>query len=135
MALDGLCSGDKSRLIELSLGSSNDYGTCWTQVNASLTKNELEMMATSFLYTEDPSASIAAGVYLVIKSIAGAVFNSIVFLVLVKNKYLRMDYLTPSIVSMSIADFLFSIIVIPYGIICLFHWRSGYFQLWHQRIH
>ena len=113
MALDGLFSGDKSRLIELPLGSSNDYGTCWTEVNASLTKKELENMETSFLYSEDPSVSIAAGIYLVIKCIAGAVFNSIVLLVLLKNKDLRMDYLTPSIVSMSIADFLFSIIVIP----------------------
>ena len=77
MALDGLCSGDKSGWIRLSLGSSNNYGTCWTQVNASLTKNELENMETSFLYSEDPSLSIAAGVYLVIKCIAGAVFNSI----------------------------------------------------------
>ena len=113
MALDGICSGDKSRLIKFSLGSSNDYGTCWTEVNASLTKNELENMETSFLYSEDRSVSIAAGVYLLIKCIAGAVFNSIVFLVLLRNKDLRMDYLTPSIVSMSIADFLFSIIVIP----------------------
>ena len=113
MALDGLCAGDRSSLIELSLGSSIDYGTCWTQVNASLSKNELENMKASFLYSEDPSVSIAAGIYLLIKCIAGAVLNSIVFLVLLKNKDLRMDYLTPSIVSMSMADFLFGIIVIP----------------------
>ena len=67
MALDGICSGDKSRLIKFSLGSSNDYGTCWKEVNASLTKNELENMETSFLYSEDRSVSILAGIYLLIK--------------------------------------------------------------------
>ena len=94
---------------EIPFNSSNYFETCWIKTN----QNKLNLTFDIFL--PEPQASIVAFV-VAIQSIAGIVLNFLVIASLLRNPQLRKAYLTPSIVSIAITDWVFSILLVFYSI-------------------
>ena len=90
---------------EIYFNTSNYFEKCWIKTNQST------LNLTVDIYLPEPQASIAAFV-IAMQSIAGIVLNLLVIASLLRNKQLRNTYLTPSIVSIAITDWLFSILLV-----------------------
>ena len=88
---------------EIHFNSSNYFEKCWLKTN----KSTLNL--TVDIYLPEPQASIMAFV-VAIQVIAGIVLNFLVIASLLRNQQLRNSYLTPSIVSIAITDWLYSIL-------------------------
>ena len=58
--------------------------------------------------------SNVAGVIFTIQSIAGSILNFLLIVALLRNPKIRKEYLTMTIVSISITDYLWSVWVLPY---------------------
>ena len=94
---------------EIPFNSSNYFETCWIKTNQS------KLNLTFDIFLPEPQASIVAFV-VAIQSIAGIVLNFLVIASLLRNQQLRKAYLTPSIVSIAITDWVFSILLVFYSI-------------------
>ena len=90
---------------EIHFNSSNYFEKCWIKTNQSTLEFTVD------IYLPEPQASIAAFV-VAIQSIAGFVLNFLVIASLLRNQQLRNSYLTPSIVSIAITDWLISILLV-----------------------
>ena len=90
---------------EIHFNSSNYFEKCWIKTNQSTLEFTVD------IYLPEPQASIAAFV-VAIQSIAGIVLNFLVIASLLRNQQLRNSYLTPSIVSIAITDWLISILLV-----------------------
>ena len=99
-------NGNQPRYQEVDFNSSNYFNMCWMKINSQTQLND-----TSFAYSD--VESITAGFFIALESIIGAFLNFIVILALVRSSDLRKEYLTPTIVSIAITDFLFSVIALP----------------------
>ena len=64
-------------------------------------------------YCYSTAESIIAGLGATIQSIAGTFLNLLVILALLNNDNLRKQYFTPSIISLSMTDLLFSMFTLP----------------------
>ena len=90
---------------EIHFNSSNYFEKCWIKTN------QTTLNLTVDIYLPEPLASMAAFV-VATQSIAGIVLNFLVIASLLRNQQLRNSYLTPSIVSIAITDWLFSILLV-----------------------
>ena len=94
---------------EVPLLTSDYFNTCWTKID----------FATERYISEDPSfhytnaQSVTEGVFNILLSISGIILNLLVILAILRNKEIRKEYLTPSILSISCTDLIFSMLSIP----------------------
>ena len=94
---------------KLPLDSSNYYDVCWWTLGSepfSFAVND-----TTFVYTE--TESYIGGVIFALLSIVGAILNFLLIVALLSNSKLRKEYLTKTIVSIALTDFLWSICFLP----------------------
>ena len=94
---------------EISLINSSYFNSCWLLVDGKLNSSEDYYYD---LWIPAPYSVIAAVVLSSI-SIVGSVLNALVITSLLRNSDIRKGYLTPSIVSIAITDFLYSVISCP----------------------
>ena len=66
---------------------------------------------TSFAYSDGEAD--AAGVIFGLESVAGILLNFVLIVALLKNAEIRKEYMTTTIISILITDFLFSIFFLP----------------------
>ena len=130
----------------VKLNSSEYFDQCWLHVDPSSTISIVRSTDPSFVYT--PTESIIFGVGYIPLSIMGSVLNLLVMLAILKSPELRKEYLTPSIFSIALNDFIFSICTIPiasllglmrdlplpfggefYGFVTLGLWQGSIFNL------
>ena len=101
---------------EVPLDSSEYFNTCWTKINFSQgVENEmvdLGILADPNWEYGDAEAA-TAGVFNLLESIGGIILNSMIILVIMRNPKIRQEYLTPSILSISVIDFFFSVYILP----------------------
>ena len=94
---------------EVPLLTSDYFNTCWTKID----------FMTERYISDDPSfhytyaQSVTEGVSNIVLSISGIILNLIVILAILRNKDIRKEYLTPSILSISCTDLFFSLLSIP----------------------
>ena len=93
----------------ISFNASKYFTTCWTTSGEEYA--ETENLGMSSLYSKTTLA--AAGTVIGIESFAGVILNAIILIILIKNSELRNEYLTPSIISIALTDFLFCLIGLP----------------------
>ena len=93
----------------ISFNASEYFTTCWTTSGEEYA--ETENLGMSSLYSKATLA--AAGTATGIESFAGVILNAIILIILIKNSELRNEYLTPSIISIALTDFLFCLIGLP----------------------
>ena len=91
---------------EISLFNSSYFNSCWLLMDGKLNSSEDYYYD---LWIPAPYSVIAAVVLSSI-SIVGSVLNALVITSLLRNSDIRKGYLTPSIVSIVITDFLYSVI-------------------------
>ena len=91
--------------------SSNFHDTCWMLDNVTLISLHLSPNDANFVYSE--KESIMAGVVIALQSIFGTILNFLVIVALLRNSELRKEYLTPTIISIAIANFIHSIYTLP----------------------
>ena len=96
----------------VKFNSSKYFDTCWMKINTSNTTSPLfSSHDTKFVY--DETESMLAGYVSLLESILGSILNALVILTSLRNKKLQKEYLTPSIISISLADLLFCMISLP----------------------
>ena len=83
--------------------------SCWMRCDASLPSSNLTDYERYWLSENE---STIAGIMATFVSIPGTILNFLVILVLIRNKDLQKEYLTPSIASITLTDFVFSAYVI-----------------------
>ena len=95
----------------VKFNSSEYFDTCWMKIDSRSTSSLLPSYDTSFVY--DETESIVAGYVSALQSIFGTILNILVIYTTLRNNKLRNEYLTPSIISISLADLLFCMISLP----------------------
>ena len=90
--------------------STSDYHKkCWWTLvnqNVSITQND-----TTFAYSN--TESNISGLICTLESIAGSILTFLLIVALLKNNELRKEYMTKTIVSIAITDFLFCVFFLP----------------------
>ena len=89
---------------QVEFNSSSNGNFCWWTLNSS----EVD---TTPAYSNVQSD--IAGVVLMLLSIPGAILNFLLIVALLKNTKIRQEYLTKTVVSIAITDFLWNIIWCP----------------------
>ena len=105
----GVRMGDTKGAYNISFNSSNYNDVCWWTLEeqpTSITENDLKDA-----YSE--VTSYMAGTVTVIQSVIGAILNLLLIIALLKNSKLRTQYLTKSIVSILVTDFVWSVSFLP----------------------
>ena len=137
---------DTSYVKLVKINTSDYFDQCWLHVDPSSTIPIVRSTDPSFVYT--PTESIIFGIGYIPLSIMGSVLNLLVMLAILKSPELRKEYLTPSIFSIALNDFIFSICTIPiasllglmrdlplpfggefYGFVTLGLWQGSIFNL------
>ena len=130
----------------VKINTSEYFDQCWLHVDPSSTIPIVRSTDPSFVFT--PTESIIFGIGYIPLSIMGSVLNLLVMLAILKSPGLRKEYLTPSIFSIALNDFIFSICTIPiaslsglmrdlplpfggefYGFVTLGLWQGSVFNL------
>ena len=94
----------------ISFKDSAYFNTCWVETSGE-EYAETENLGMSSLYSKATLA--AAGTITGIESFAGVILNAIILIILIRSSELRNEYLTPSIISIALTDFLFCLISLP----------------------
>ena len=89
---------------QVEFNSSSNGNFCWWTLNSS----EVD---TTLAYSNVQSD--IAGVVLMLLSITGSILNFLLIVALLKNTKIRQEYLTKTVVSIAITDFLWNIIWCP----------------------
>ena len=95
---------------EIPLINSRYFNSCWLLVDGKLNGSEHYSMTDFWIPTP---YSIIAAVIIASISIVGPILNALVIICLLRNSEIRKGYLTPSIVSIALTDFLYSVISCP----------------------
>ena len=101
--------GETVQSYKLPINNSEIHKYCWWTLsgqNVSINEND-----TSFAYSD--TEANAAGVIFGLESVAGTLLNFVLIVALLKNSEIRKEYMTKTIVSILVADFLFSIFFLP----------------------
>ena len=88
---------------------SHEY--CWWTLDTNVTD-------TSFAYSD--VHSYVGGTIFTLQSIAGTILNFLFIVALLRNRKLREEYLTWTILSISITDFIWSVFVLPVNAVHFF---------------
>ena len=102
------------------LNSSKYFEMCWNQTDLDSNLSSFDVLDTSFVYSK--SEAYVAGFVNGVQSIVGTILNMLVIIALLRNSELRKQPLTPSIISISITDLLFSGYILSVATI---HWFSA----------
>ena len=95
--------------ILVPMDSDEFYDECWWTEK---TSKYFEMPnATASVYPE--IGTTLASIYFTLLSVVGSVLNFLMIIALLKTPQFKKEYLTPTLVSISIGDFIFSIYVLP----------------------
>jgi len=73
----------------------------------------LEHNSTDTNDTYSDTAALIAGVLTIFQLLGGIILNLLVILAIIKSPYLRKEYVTPSILSITMTDFIFSAYILP----------------------
>ena len=95
----------------VTFNSSEYFDKCWMKIDLASRSPSLTSHDTSFAY--DETESMVAGYVSVLTSIFGTILNVLVIAASLGNKNVRKKYITPSIISISLADLLFCMISLP----------------------
>ena len=95
----------------INFTSSIYFEKCWMLDNATLASLEIDSSDPDFIYTE--TESIMDGTIIALQCIFGTILNFLVIVALLRNSELRMEYLTPTIISIAVANFIHSIYTLP----------------------
>ena len=94
----------------MNINTSGNNDTCWMKCAASLPASWSTDPGTySFTVTE----TTTRGIFATFASIPGTILNLLVLLAMIRSPELRKEYLAPSIASITVTDFLFSVYVLP----------------------
>jgi hypothetical protein len=96
-------------LYKLPFNTSESHDVCWWTLDGESTS--IPVNDTTFAYSE--TERYIAGVIFALQSIIGAVLNFLLIIALLWNYKLRKEYLTKTIVSIAITDFLWSVYFLP----------------------
>ena len=99
----------KTNYLEVPFNTSKYFEKCWIQDGAAL--DLWDHGDTSFVYSN--LESIIFGIVIAIISTAGTILNFTVIMALLRSSELRNEYITPTIVSIAINDFLQNIYALP----------------------
>ena len=132
------------KLVKINTSEYFDY--CWLKVDPSSTDPIVRSTDPSYVYSN--TESILFGVGYIPLSVIGSVMNLLVILAILRSSELRKEYLSPSILSIALNDFIFSISTIPmasllgfmkdlplphggefYGFVTLGLWQGSIFNL------
>jgi hypothetical protein len=94
----------------MTTSTSENNDSCWAECDPSLPASNMSDYESYWL--SEPE-SIIGGIMALFTSIPGTILNFLVILTLIRNQELRKEYLAPSIASITITDFLFSLYVLP----------------------
>ena len=101
--------GKTHESFQVEIDSNGYYDQCWWTL-----ENETSLTApskTASVYSE-AEAGFATAVFALF-SVVGAVLNFLMIIAIVKNQKFRKEYLTPTLVSILVTDFVFSIYYLP----------------------
>ena len=91
---------------------------CWMQTDSYPIQFEIRIDDGSFIHSKIDS--IIGGIGTGLISIGGTFLNILIIIILLRSSKLRNEYLTPFIVSMSMADFGYSVFALPFQCIRYF---------------
>ena len=95
---------DSLKISSTDFASHGSHEHCWWTLDTKFTNK-------TSAYSDVESN--VAGVIFTIQSIAGSILNFLLIVALLRNPKIRKEYLTMTIVSISITDFLWSVWVLP----------------------
>ena len=132
------------KLVKINTSEYFDY--CWLNVDPNSSIPIVRSTDPSYVYSN--TETIVFGIGYIPFSVIGAIMNLLVILAILRSVELRKEYLTPSILSMALNDFLFSVYTIPvasllcfmkdlplplgcdlYGFVTLVLWQGSLFNL------
>ena len=96
---------------EVDLHTSKYFNSCWTNVNPEALSYRVLTENPGFCYSE--AVAIMTGLFNMFESVVGVILNLLVILAALRNKDIRKEYLTPSILSIAVTDLILSAYVIP----------------------
>ena len=130
----------------VTINTSKYFDQCWLKVDPC--SNFPLVRSTDPSYVFSDTESILFGVYDIFLSVFGSAMNLLVILAILRSSELRKEYLTPSILSIALNDFIFSCGILPvtsllgfmkdlplpygselYGFITFVLWQGSIFNL------
>ena len=90
--------------------TSKYFECCWLMVDPKASIQAIESNDPSFVYSK--TESTISGLLAMLLSIVGAILNFLVICAIRRSRGLRKEYLTPSILFLSIIDFIFSVYIL-----------------------
>ena len=104
--------GVTSTAYNISFNSSNYHDVCWWTLEAQSTENEfIPENDTTFAYSE--ITCYITGAVFAIQSVIGTILNLLLIIALLRNTKLRKEYLTKTILSIVVTDFLWCVYFLP----------------------
>ena len=103
--------GKTHEAFQVGIDSDGYYDQCWWTLNDTNETASTAPSKTASVYSE-AEAGFATAVFALF-SVVGAVLNFLMIIAIVKNKKFRKEYLTPTLVSILVTDFVFSIYYLP----------------------
>jgi hypothetical protein len=94
--------------VPINISSSENHDSCWMRCDASYPPEYYN--DTDFLLSE--SQTTLAGILATVACIPGAILNFLIILAIIRSPDLRKEYLAPSVASITVTDFLFSVYVL-----------------------
>ena len=101
--------GKTHEAFQVEIDSNGYYDQCWWTLENETSPNVTRKTASVYSEAE---AGFATGVFALF-SVVGAVLNFLMIIAIVKNQKFRKEYLTPTLVSILVTDFVFSIYYLP----------------------
>ena len=94
-----------------TINSSLSFDHCWMKVDNQSNFFPMNSTNPDLVYSEE--ATILGGVISIILCVCGLILNSSVIFGIAKSPELQKEYLTPTIISIALTDWIFSIINLP----------------------
>ena len=94
-----------------TMNFSLSFDHCWMKVDYRSNFFPMNSTNPALVYSEE--ATVLGGVISIILSVCGLILNSVVIFGIAKSPELQKEYLTPTIISISLTDWIFSIINLP----------------------
>ena len=102
---------NSSYFISVSTQNTSSYfECCWMMIDPKEASEAVKSKNPKFIYSL--AQSTISGVLAMLLSIVGAVLNFLVMCAIRRSKNLRKEYLTPSILCLSVLDFIFSVYIL-----------------------
>ena len=94
-----------------TINSTVSFDNCWMKVDFHANSTILNSTNPDLVYSEVETT--LGGVISTFLSICGIILNSVIILGILRSPELRTEYLTPTIISIALTDWIFSIINLP----------------------